>query len=314
MNSTSFLSLVTIDKQSTIINIPSWFIPIDIFMIVCAVLTMLFTLIFLSIIIVDKKCHTVPMMLVANSCLIGFILSLDIFGMTLFTIHNDLKQIQYQDSFCVFRGYLTYVGCAILYYSFLLQAIYRYVTAVYPHCLFWQSVRFQMLVICLTWIFGIAYSMHFLFTGQIVYNPDNQICQMILQLSISVIYMTLCFYILPLLMTMVMYFNIVRHVQAMSKRVIVANTLFRVQRDLKILRRIVILTMILFTSGFPYALFMFMSFFNHIPKYHFRIAYLFINLSSVLVMIALFQFTESLKAFIMKRINAWSAIVVPTVA
>jgi hypothetical protein len=171
-----------------------------------------------------------------------------------------------------------------------------------------------MLVICLTWIFGIAYSMPFLFTGQIVYNPDNQICQMILQLSISVIYMTLCFYILPLLMTMVMYFNIVRHVKAMSKRVIVANTLFRVQRDLKILRRIVILTMILFTSGFPYALFMFMSFFNHIPKYHFRIAYLFINLSLVLVMIALFQFTESLKAFIMKRINAWSAIVVPTVA
>ena len=35
--------------------------------------------------------------------------------------------------------------------------------------------------------------------------------------------------------------------------------------------------MILFTAGFPYALFVFISFFTTPPKYHFRIAESFIN-------------------------------------
>ncbi|CAF4783604.1 unnamed protein product, partial [Rotaria sp. Silwood2] len=83
------------------------------------------------------------MMLVANSCLAEVIFGSDMLGMALFTFQNDIHQIQYQDSFCVFRGFLGYVVTILQNYSYLLQAIYRYITVVYPTRLFWQSVRFQ---------------------------------------------------------------------------------------------------------------------------------------------------------------------------
>ncbi|CAF1552688.1 unnamed protein product, partial [Rotaria sordida] len=75
------------------------------------------------------------------------------------------------------------------------------------------------------------------------------------------------------------------------------------QRELKMFRRLVILVMGIAMIGFPYALFIFISFFTTPPQYHFRIAYIFVDTSMAFVMIALFQFTEPLKTSIMKRVT-----------
>jgi hypothetical protein len=68
-------------------------------------------------------------------------------------------------------------------------------------------------------------------------------------------------------------------------------------------RQTVILVTILVILGFPYFLFILMSFFTTIYKYHFRIAYIFVYTSLTLEMIFLLQFTEPLKTSIMKRIR-----------
>ncbi|CAF1502124.1 unnamed protein product, partial [Rotaria sordida] len=47
------------------------------------------------------------------------------------------------------------------------------------------------------------------------------------------------------------------------------------------------------------------------PKYHFRIAYLFVDVSSVFIMIALFQFTEPVKTILSKMISVMSNVVKP---
>jgi predicted membrane protein len=99
----------------------------------------------------------------------------------------------------------------------------------------------------------------------------------------------------------------------MSKHVTTANSLSRAQRELKMVRRIVILIIGLTTIGFPYALFVFISFFTSPPKYAFRIAYIFINVSSAFVMVALFQFTDPLKTSIMKKITRRRNTILPAV-
>ena len=174
---------MALNNNLTTINIESWFIPFDIFNVICLILVIILAIIFLFIIIIDKTCHTVPMMLVANSCLAELIFASDLLGMAVFTLENDLKQIQYQDSLCIFRGYMTYIACSLQNYSYLLQAIYRYVVVVYPARLIYQSARFQIFLICLTWICGIIYPIPIVFTDQIKYDVDNQICQMPLHLS-----------------------------------------------------------------------------------------------------------------------------------
>ncbi len=72
------------------------------------------------------------MMLVANSCLISLIDACVCLSLSIFTLTNDLKQIVYQDSLCVFRGYMGATLGAVGFYSYLLQAVYRYIIVIHP--------------------------------------------------------------------------------------------------------------------------------------------------------------------------------------
>ncbi len=312
-SSTSQTSVMTFENTSMMITTESWFIPLDILMILSTVSGVTLALLFFIIIIFDKTCHTIPMMLVANSCLAEIILGSDMLGMAIFTFKNDFKKIQYQDSLCVFRGFLGYVSAFVQNYSYLLQAIYPYIRVVYPTRLSWQSARFQVLLICLTWIFGFVLATPYILTGAIIYDVNNQICQMPLRLDFLTIYNALGVYIIPVSLIVFIYYKIVRYVKEMSKNITTANTLTRAQRELKMIRQIVILVNGVATIGFPYALLILISFFTPAPKYDFRIAFIFIDVSSAFVMIALFNFTEPLKTSIMKKVNGRANMIIPAI-
>jgi hypothetical protein len=96
----------------------------------------------------------------------------------------------------------------------------------------------------------------------------------------------------------------------MSKRITPVNTLSRAKRELKMVQRTVKLINILITVDFPYTLFLFMSFFDSAPKYHFRIAFLFMDIALVFVIITLSLFTDPVKASVMKIINVQPNMVV----
>ncbi|CAF4035806.1 unnamed protein product [Adineta steineri] len=296
--------------NSSTLDFQPWFIPLDILAMVCITLVIILAVLSLLIIILDKTCHTKSIILIANSFLIAFIAGCCILNLHIFTFQNDFKQIYYQDSLCIFRGYTTYVSCALFNYSFLLQAISRYMNVVYPNLLFWQSIKCYISLICLTWIFSFVFPFAFIFTGEVIYNSDNQICQLPFQLSFSIIYLVHCAYMIPVLMIMFIYFKLVRYVKEMSKNVTSANTLVRARRELKMVQQIVIIVMILVILCFPYALFIVISFFTTPPKYHFRIAYIFADVAIVCVMIALFYFTKPLKASLMKRIKQRPNVVI----
>jgi hypothetical protein len=307
MNSTS----VTFVNNSTATTVESWFITVDILGMTCICLATILTIIYLFIIVVDKTCHTVRMILVGNIFLTGFICGSALFAITVFTLKNDLKQIRYQDSLCIFRGYLSYGALASHVYSYLLSAMYQYMSIVYPNRLFWKSARTQIFLIVLSWIWTIVFPIPVTVTGTIIYNSDNQICQVPFRFSLSSIYVSVCVYIIPVSLVMYIYIKLVLYVKGMSKRIVPVNTLFRARRDLKMASRIVILINILLIGGFPMTLFIFLSFGNLAPKYHFRIGYLFVYVSILFIMITLFQFTDLLKASVKKLIYGQRNMVFP---
>ncbi|CAF1370932.1 unnamed protein product [Adineta steineri] len=98
----------------------------------------------------------------------------------------------------------------------------------------------------------------------------------------------------------------------MNKRATLVNTLVRAKKELKMVFRIVILILIFLILVIPYTIFLFMGFFTSPPKYHFRIAATFIEISTVFVMIALFKFTDPVRTSTMKRINRRPNVVVAT--
>ncbi|CAF1091003.1 unnamed protein product [Adineta steineri] len=251
------------------------------------------------------------MMLVANSCFAILMCASDILWISIFTLQRDLQLNQYQDIFCIFRGYLTYVLCAALNYSFLLQAFYRYLIVVYPARLFWQLRRNQFIFIITKWIYVFIFPLPFTFTGDIIYNVNNQICQIPFRLSFTMIFVAICVYGIPVPLIILIYLKLIQYVRKMNKRVIPVNILFRAQRELKMVQRTMILTMIIVILGLPYASFIIVSFFTSPPFYHFRIAYIFVTISLVFVMIVLLEFTEPLKASITKKLHRQSNIIVP---
>ncbi|CAF0985466.1 unnamed protein product [Adineta steineri] len=264
-------------------------------MILCTTLAIGLALIFLLIIICDTTCHTVSMMLVANSCLTEFIFGSIMLSSAIFTFQNDLQKTQYQDSLCIIRGYLGYVVTFLQNYSYLLQATYRYITVIYSNRLSWQTVRFQIKLISSMWIFGILCPIPYLINNKIIYDINNQICQMSFQLSFLTIYNIFIVYIIPILMIILVYFALFQHVQKMNRLHPSINTLNRIQGELKIVRQIIILILGIIAIGFPYVLFVFWSFFTNLPKYYFRITNIFVDVSLVFVMIIMFEYTEPLQ-------------------
>lgn len=282
------------------VSFESWFIPLNTFQIICIVLSILLAILFLLTIIYDRTCHTMPMLFVGNSCLIGIIFGALILGMRVFTLKNDLQQIEYRDIFCNFRGYLGYATCSIQNSSYLLQALYRYLLVVYPNRLLFQTLKFQLFLIISTWLFGFLYPLIFMFNGELLYNVDNHICQLPLHLSFSIIYMANFAYMTPVSLTMIVYVKLVRYVHRMSRNVISANTIQRAERELKMVRRTVILVSILFILCFPYALFIFLSFVTTITKYHFRITCSFLDTSYLGIICVVLLFTDPLKESLRK--------------
>lgn len=314
MNSSNLnlLNISTADN-STIITNESWFIFIDILSIVFSIIISLISLLFFLNIFFDKCLHTIPMVLVANSCLAEFLFSINLLSASIYTLNNDIKQIKSRNLYCIFRCYTAYIFCAALNYSYLLQGIYRYIIVMYPTNLFNQSKKIQLFLIGIKWCISCLYPMIFLLNNEIIYNVDNQICYVILRISFSLIYAANILYIIPVLLIILIYYKLVRYVQQVSKRIISIYKLSRVQRELKMIRQTVILVMVLFTLGFPDTLFTILSFFNIKLKYHLRINFIFLNLSLLYVLIFLFQFTEPLKRSLIKRIKKRSNMIIANI-
>ncbi|CAF3521464.1 unnamed protein product [Rotaria sp. Silwood1] len=304
---------MTLENNSTTANVQSWFIPIDILNMICCIIAIILALVFLFVIIFDKTCQTVGMMLVTNSCIAELIFGSDLLAMSLFTFYSDFKKIYFHESFCLLLGYISYMSVGLQNYSYLLQAIYRYILIVYPSRLFYQSFKFQTFLISITWICCIIYPIPLVFTGQIKYLVDDQMCQMPLQLSFLTIFNAIYIYLYPMLSIILIYLKMVQYVHEMRKHITPVNRLFHARRDLRMIRRIVSLVFILIALGFPYQTFIIMSFFNSAPKYHFRMAFMFIDVSLVFVLIALLEITEPLKTSLMKRITIQSTNITRTV-
>ena len=165
--------------------------------------------------------------------------------------------------------------CTELFFSFTSDSSI-FINCCYPSRSFWHSYGTHILFICIAWIFVFVYPM-----GIFIQLVKSFMMLTIKYVScfISCLFQSsiwdLCVFGIPVSMIHFMYFILVRYVKRMNTLVTPNNTLVRARRNLKIIRRTVVLISIVVTVCFPYQLFVIMSFFNSAPTYNFRISYLF---------------------------------------
>ncbi len=288
-------------NNTTTVNFEPWFIVINISNITSLVLAILLAIMFLTIVIFNKTCQIIPIMLTSNSCIAEIIYGCNMLSMAVFTFENDRKQRVFQDALCAFRNYFGYVGTALLLYSFTLQAIYRYIIVVYPTRISWQSIRFQGMLICFFWIFSITSLLPWLLMGVTTYDVDNQACMLPFQLSFPIIYSVSVVYMIPVSIIIFTYFKLVRYVRQMNSRATSSTqSIFQARRELVMVQRIVTIISILLILGLPYTIFMFTSFITKLPKYHYRISILFVDLAQAFIMVVLLKSSQPVMNVLLK--------------
>ncbi len=100
-------------------------------------------------------------------------------------------------------------------------------------------------------------------------------------------------YLIPVSIIILIYFKLVRYVHQMSTHGIsLTQTLQQVRRELVMVRRAIITISILLILGIPFIIFMFISFVTKPPKYYYRIALFFSDLSQTFIMIVLLKFSQ----------------------
>lgn len=303
---------MVVANNTTSLPMESWFIPIDIVMLTCSIIAVLLAIFSLFIIIIEKTCHTIPMMLTANTCILDLIFGIDMIASVLFALQNDIKQVYYQDSLCITRGTLGYLTIFLQNYSFLSQAIYRYIRVIYPNKIYYQTWKFQGLTLFLQYILGFIYIIPVVLIGDVNYHEYDQICQTPLTLSFIMIYNMFSIYAIPSSITIFIYYRLIRYVQAINRNSTANNLVNRARQELTMFRRIVILNLGVTCINLPYAIMVFLGYITTPPKYHFRISYVCVDVSLAFIMIAVFKFNDPLQDFLKKKFFIRSNRIMPT--
>lgn len=290
-------------------NFEPWLILVDVLAIIALVSAILLAVIFLTIVVSNRTCQTIPIFLTCNTCIAEIVFGCSMLSIAVFSLENDRKRRIFQDPLCRFRDYLGYVGTALLLYSLTLQAIYRYIIVVYPTRLTWRTISVQGMLACFFWIFSITSLLPWLITSVATYDVDNQVCLLPFQLSIPIIYNVSIVYLIPLCIIILIYAKLVRYVRQMDIRTTSSSqTIFQARRELAMVRRIVALISILVIFGLPFTLFMFLSFITTPPKYHYRFSLLFGDLFQGILMVALFKFSQPVLDVLIKVKRRYSNI------
>ncbi|CAF1085250.1 unnamed protein product [Adineta steineri] len=298
------MEVVNFMNDSTLIETEVWFLPFDIIGIISTSLSIILGLFYLFIVIKHKTYSTVQLLLVCNSSVAVILLSCILLNMAIFTLQHDLQHSSETSiSFCIILGFLAFIADGLQNYSYLLTAIYQYISVVYPNKVIWRTVKTQFCLIIVIWIVCIIDMLPLFVTGQITYNIDNQVCQVPLRLSVSVVYGAAIIYAIPNFGITVVYIKLTRYVQQISLRTVSNHTLFHARRELRLVQRTFVLCNTLIVLGLPYMIFVLMSFFTPPPKYHFRIIFIGIDISVLAVVIIGYCFTPNIKTIIQKILS-----------
>ncbi|CAF2642330.1 unnamed protein product [Rotaria sp. Silwood2] len=202
------------------------------------------------LVIFTKHLHTVNYLLICNTC----------FWSTFYCVVqcNNYVFLDFiiwdtSDMSCRWRGYFGYIAIAAVVYSYLIQAISRYFFVVLSTKHRWvTSLKAHLILIVSQWITVILLPLPAIVTKDIYYT-SNTLCWVKKKFGVHVAYTFLAYYFLPTLCIVILYIYLFRQAKRSTNITLTRpiETSRRQNRDLDILRNIMILFSIYIFGGFP---------------------------------------------------------------
>lgn len=144
----------------------------SILMIVCSIFGIICACIFITIVMIQCRCHTITIYLVLNSTVAGLIANITCMSQAIYQLLNIGNDI-----LCPIRGLLLQASTGVLYHSLCVQALHRLFVTVYSTRRYLQTKQFNISMIIIQWIFSSIFGLPALLTGRITYQSGSRICQ-----------------------------------------------------------------------------------------------------------------------------------------
>ena len=144
----------------------------SILMIVCSIFGIICALIFIIIVVTHRQCHTFTILLVLNSSVAGLIANVTCLSQAIYQL-LDLGN----DSLCAIRGLFLQITTGLFYHTLCVQALHRLFVTVYSTRRYLQTVRFNISMVVIQWIFSAAFGLPIFIFNRIKYQAGSCICQ-----------------------------------------------------------------------------------------------------------------------------------------
>ena len=193
-----------------------------------------------------------PVVLMCNTYVSIMWICLILFDMYGHNLYGDLHpNTSFDDGWCQGRAYLLHVGIALLYYSYLLEAIFRFFRVVLFKDQHLQTFRCIFLLTVLQWLIGFLSTVPILVLHHFQYVPLYFYCEILLSDNQGLLLVTLLGYEPPMIGIGLIYVYILYYMEKSKSQSTLQNHQRSNERDVSVLRRILILIGLLVTLAFP---------------------------------------------------------------
>jgi hypothetical protein len=192
----------------------------------------------------------IPMILICNTYINSLFVSLLMLIMYTYTLLGNIGlSLSFAGRWCQLRIYFVHVCFCSLFYSFVLQAMFRLFRIVLYRYRHLQSFNVCMTSILLQWMISFLCILPNLLLHDFQYVPTEFNCWIDFENVRGLVMLTFNIFNNPLSIIFIIYTHIVRYVRRTAHRRQIRQKAN--QRDLAVLKRIVILVFIVVSIGLP---------------------------------------------------------------
>lgn len=243
----------------------------------------------------SRRCRTLNTLLVLNSTIGGLIFNVTNLSQAIYQLISDGN-----DLLCSFRGLILAAGTGLLYHTLCIQPLYRLFVTVFSTRRYLITTRFISCLVIIQWIFTIIYGIPIFIAGRITYRIVDRIC--FIDLGIFN-------YVLPLALINGIYLRIIKYMKQTASSTAVRQSTSEQQRrrrEIRLIRCILMIVIILFIMGFPYLLFFLIFQFNQslVPNNIYTICSFFIGFGISVTMLFNIINTDDVRSILIDIIRS----------
>jgi hypothetical protein len=243
-------------------------------------------------------------LLASNTFLSALTYSSAHFTIAISVLRSDINVIngvrnRLHNPLCMTSAFVFYGGCALLYYSYVMEAVQRFARVVLYDYRSLHKRRLQLFLIFIQWLLCIIGTFIPLsFTNQLQYDIHMNMCIIPIRSNGWTLYYAIFCYSIPLVLIAIFYHQLIQYTLTVRSRVsaclISGSVVVAAQRQLALIKRVIVLVGILLISGLPYCVFIVMGFWMDPPVYQFRISFLCVDIALASVVCTMFYYSRDI--------------------